>query len=78
MVKRCRQVVGMIGMIKSLSMEQVRQAIPLGIEGTIGYYGRAVLIRREECDDIENAIREVLATRGWGAGGGAHLLSEGG
>ena len=72
----CTRVVGMIGRVQGLSLEQVQMAIALAVEGVIGYFGRAVHIDGPTCEKIERAIEEVLATRGWGAGRGAHRAAR--
>ena len=75
-VEHCTRVVGMIGRVQGLSLEQVQMAIALAVEGVIGYFGRAVHIDGPTCEKIERAIEEVLATRGWGAGRGAHRAAR--
>ena len=72
-VKRATQAVGMIGMIPTLTVDQLRDAIGLAVDGIIGYYGRAVMMTKKNTDAIEAAIREVLAMRGYGDGKGMHI-----
>ena len=68
-VKRCTQMMRLIGQLGVLSREQLRMALALAVEGNVGYYARATVLRMEECDRIEAVRAEVLRARGLEAGG---------
>ena len=67
-VKRCTQVMKMVGQIGIMTGEQTRLALALAVEGCMGYYARATVMRLKDCERIEAVRAEVLRTRGLEAG----------
>ena len=58
-------VLRMIGHLQYLTEEQMGRAMALALAGTIGYYGRAAVIRWEDAEAIERARAEALRKRGF-------------
>ena len=57
-VRKCRQIIGLIGHVPSLTQEQMGKAMSLGIIGGIlGYYGRATVITWEDCVALQTSGR---------------------
>ena len=65
MVKTCSQLMRLIGRTSALGERQVRVAMGLAVEGTIGFYGRGTAIGWEACKEIERVRAEVLRQRGY-------------
>ena len=66
-VRKCKQLIGMIGKVPLLTQEQMGKAMSLGIAGVLGYYGRSTVITWEDCKHIETARAEALVARGFSA-----------
>ena len=58
----------MIGRVGALGERQLRIALGLAVEGSIGFYGRATSIGWEACEEIERVRAEVLKQRGFASG----------
>ena len=67
-VRKCRQMIGLVGRVPCLTQEQMGQTISLGIGGIIGYYGRATVVTWEDCVEIEKARAAALKARGFTPG----------
>lgn len=52
-VRKCRQMIGLIGRMPMLTSHQMSRAISLAVAGTIGYYGRSSVITWSDCASIE-------------------------
>ena len=67
-VRKCRQVIGLVGRVPGITHEQMGKAISLGVGGIIGYYGRATVITWDDCVEIEKARAAALTARGFTPG----------
>ena len=68
MVEECTRLLRMIGRAGMLGERQLKVAMGLAIEGTIGFYGRSTAIGWEACEEIEHVRAEVLKQRGYTSG----------
>ena len=59
-VRKCRQIIGLIGHVPCLRQDQMAKGMSLGIAGILGYYGRSTVIRWEDCVEIEKARIEPV------------------
>ena len=55
-VEKCTKLRRRIGRGGGLGERQLRVALGLAVEGTIGFYGRATAIGRAACEEIENGM----------------------
>ena len=67
-VRKCRQIIGLIGHVPCLRQDQMAKGMSLGIAGILGYYGRATVIRWEDCVEIEKARAAAMRARGFTPG----------
>ena len=55
-MEKCTKLRRRIGRGGGLGERQLRVALGLAVEGTIGFYGRATAIGRAACEEIENRM----------------------
>ena len=67
-VRKCRQMIGLIGRVPQLTSHQMSRAIGLAVGGTIGFYGRSSAITWSDCASIEEARVAALRARGFSLG----------
>ena len=63
-VKKCKQLLRMVGSLPMLTDEQVGKAMSLAVAGVIGYYGRSTLVTWADCQSIEAERSAVLRAKG--------------
>ena len=64
-VRKCRQLIGLIGRTPLATMKQMESAIGLAISGTIGYYCRSTVLTWADAVQIEKARVSALSARGF-------------
>ena len=75
-IRTCTKMMRMIGRIGALGERQLRIALGLAIEGSVGFYGRATAIGFTACEEIEQVRMEILRQRGY-VSGDTHLQIHG-
>ena len=67
-VRKCRQLIGLIGRAPLATQQQMSKAISLAISGTIGYYCRSTALTWGDAVQIEKARVAALRARGFTEG----------
>ena len=67
-VRKCRQLIGMIGRVPRLRQDQMSKGMSLAIAGVIGYYARSTVLTWADCVQIEQARAAALRAAGYTTG----------
>ena len=59
------QILKFTARLKRLTHEQIREILDIEIAGNIGFHGRSLPLRYEDCQAIEGARRETLKSGGY-------------
>ena len=63
-VRRCRQLIGLLGRVPCLTEQQFGTAVSLALSGCVGYYARSTVLTWEDCVKIEQSRVAALQAKG--------------